>query len=59
LRQRDLVTVYEGSISAEHGVGQLKRHELAERGSPVKLNWMRAIKRALDPQGLLNPGKVI
>jgi FAD/FMN-containing dehydrogenase len=55
----DLVTVYEGSISAEHGVGQLKRHELAERGSPVKLNWMRAIKRALDPQGLLNPGKVI
>lgn len=55
----DLVTAYEGSISAEHGVGQLKRHELAARGSAVKLGWMRAIKQALDPQGLLNPGKVL
>jgi FAD/FMN-containing dehydrogenase len=55
----DLVTAFEGSISAEHGVGQLKRHELAERAAPVKLAWMRAIKQALDPQGLLNPGKVL
>jgi FAD/FMN-containing dehydrogenase len=48
-----------GSISAEHGIGQLKREELARRGSPVALQMMRAIKRALDPAGLMNPGRVI
>ncbi len=55
----DLVQACSGSISAEHGVGQLKRHELARRADPVKLGWMRAIKQALDPQGILNPGKLL
>jgi FAD/FMN-containing dehydrogenase len=48
-----------GSISAEHGIGQLKREELARRGSSVGLGMMRAIKRALDPSGLMNPGRVV
>ena len=48
-----------GSISAEHGIGQLKLDELAQRGSPVGLAMMRAIKRALDPAGLMNPGRVV
>ena len=48
-----------GSISAEHGVGALKREELALRKSPVALQMMRAIKQALDPQGRLNPGRVL
>ncbi|MEY4751294.1 MAG: hypothetical protein RIQ60_3508 [Pseudomonadota bacterium] len=48
-----------GSISAEHGVGQLKRDELAHYKSPVALELMRSIKRALDPQGIMNPGRVV
>ena len=48
-----------GSISAEHGIGQLKREELARRGSAVGLQMMRAIKHALDPAGLMNPGRVV
>jgi FAD/FMN-containing dehydrogenase len=48
-----------GSISAEHGVGQLKRDELTRYKSPLALELMRSVKRALDPQGLMNPGKVI
>ncbi len=48
-----------GSISAEHGVGVLKRDELALRKSPVALQLMRAIKRALDPHGVMNPGRVL
>jgi FAD/FMN-containing dehydrogenase len=48
-----------GSFSAEHGVGQLKRADLAQRKSVVELNLMRAIKNALDPDGILNPGKVL
>lgn len=55
----DLVTAWNGSISAEHGIGQLKRDELARLGDPVALDMMRQVKRALDPQGLLNPGKLI
>jgi FAD/FMN-containing dehydrogenase len=55
----DAVTAYSGSISAEHGVGALKRDELTHRKSPVALQMMRAIKRALDPQGLMNPGRVL
>lgn len=55
----DAVTVHGGSISAEHGVGLLKREELAARKSPVALGLMRAIKRALDPQGLFNPGRLL
>ena len=48
-----------GSFSAEHGVGALKRHEMDERKSPVALALMRSIKQALDPQGRLNPGRVV
>ena len=48
-----------GSISAEHGVGQLKREEIRRRKQPLELELMRAVKRALDPQGLMNPGKVL
>ncbi len=55
----DQVGRHGGSISAEHGIGRLKRDELAERKSPVALSMMRAIKAALDPQGLLNPGRVV
>ncbi|MBV8187036.1 MAG: FAD-binding oxidoreductase [Alphaproteobacteria bacterium] len=55
----DLVVRYGGSISAEHGIGQLKVDELAHYRSQVELDTMRAIKRALDPKNLMNPGKVI
>jgi FAD/FMN-containing dehydrogenase len=55
----DLVTRWEGSISAEHGIGQLKRDELARLGDPVAIAMMRAVKQALDPAGLLNPGKLV
>lgn len=48
-----------GSISAEHGIGQLKRDELADVKSPVELDLMRKIKAVLDPDGLMNPGKVV
>jgi FAD/FMN-containing dehydrogenase len=55
----DAVMAHGGSISAEHGIGRLKREELARRGHPVALDLMRAIKKALDPQGLLNPARVL
>jgi FAD/FMN-containing dehydrogenase len=55
----DLVTRWGGSISAEHGIGQHKRDELARLGDPVQLKIMRQIKQALDPHGLLNPGKLV
>jgi FAD/FMN-containing dehydrogenase len=55
----DLVTAWGGSISAEHGIGQLKRDELQRLGDPTALHMMRAIKDALDPQGLFNPGKLV
>lgn len=55
----DLVTAWGGSISAEHGIGQLKRDELARLGDPVWLAMMASIKQALDPAGLLNPGKLV
>jgi FAD/FMN-containing dehydrogenase len=48
-----------GSISAEHGIGQLKRELLAAHEGPVAIDVMRALKRALDPRGILNPGKVL
>ena len=55
----DAVAACGGSFSAEHGIGVLKRDELAARKSPVALTMMRAIKAALDPQGLMNPGRVL
>ena len=48
-----------GSISAEHGIGRLKREELAQRKDPTALALMQSIKRALDPLGLLNPGRLV
>ena len=48
-----------GSFSAEHGIGQLRRGELLRYKSPVELELMRAIKKTLDPQNILNPGKVL
>jgi FAD/FMN-containing dehydrogenase len=48
-----------GSISAEHGIGQMKVDELARLHDPVALSLMRSVKQALDPDGLLNPGKLI
>jgi len=55
----DAVAACDGSISAEHGIGELKREELRQRKSPVALAMMRAIKQALDPHGTLNPGRVL
>jgi FAD/FMN-containing dehydrogenase len=55
----DLVTAWDGTISAEHGIGQMKRDELARLGDPVTLALMRGVKAALDPQGRLNPGKLV
>ncbi len=55
----DAVAAHGGSISAEHGIGALKRDELARRKSPVALKLMRAVKAALDPAGTLNPGRML
>jgi FAD/FMN-containing dehydrogenase len=55
----DLVTQWGGSISAEHGIGQMKRDELGRLGDRVQLAMMASVKQALDPQGLLNPGKLV
>jgi FAD/FMN-containing dehydrogenase len=55
----DLVAEYGGSFSAEHGIGRLKVEELERYTAPVELELMRVIKRALDPHGILNPGKVL
>ena len=54
----DLVTAAGGSISAEHGIGQMKRDELA-RLDPERVATLKAIKAALDPRGLMNPGKLV
>jgi len=55
----DLVGRLGGSISAEHGIGRLKTQEFASRADPVEFDVMRVLKRALDPKGILNPGKVL
>ena len=55
----DLVIELDGSISAEHGIGKLKRDLLARVKSPVEMAMMRAIKKAIDPKGIMNPGKVL
>lgn len=48
-----------GSISAEHGIGKLKVHEIKEYRDPLESEMLRALKRALDPEDLMNPGKTI
>ena len=55
----DLVREFGGSFSAEHGVGRTKVGELERYASPVELELMRAVKRAFDPHGIMNPGKVL
>jgi FAD/FMN-containing dehydrogenase len=55
----DVVLGLGGSISAEHGIGRLKRHLMAAVRSPVELGLMRDVKRLLDPNGILNPGKLL
>jgi FAD/FMN-containing dehydrogenase len=55
----DAIAALGGSISAEHGLGQLKREEIGRHKSEIELDIMRAVKRALDPHGLMNPGKVL
>ncbi len=55
----DVIGEFSGSISAEHGVGRHRRESLAKRKSPVEMEMMRAIKKALDPKGIMNPGKML
>ena len=55
----DTAHALNGSISAEHGIGQLKREELLRYKSPVEIALMRSLKQALDPRGLMNPGKIL
>ena len=55
----DLVHAHHGSISAEHGLGQLKRHAIARYKSPLERSLMRQLKQTLDPHNLMNPGKVL
>ena len=55
----EIVKAMNGSISAEHGIGRLKRDELAIHGDSVKLGLLRRIKQALDPDGIMNPGAVL
>lgn len=55
----DIVRGLGGSISAEHGIGRMKRDEMAATKPAVEMEMMRAVKKALDPKGILNPGKVV
>lgn len=55
----DLVTAAGGSISAEHGIGRMKLAEFARLGGAARLGALRAIKRAIDPDGIMNPGKLV
>lgn len=55
----DLVHALGGTISAEHGLGQLKREEILRYKSPLEMSLMRAVKQAIDPRGLMNPGKLL
>jgi FAD/FMN-containing dehydrogenase len=48
-----------GSFSAEHGIGQSKRHAMATHKDPLAMELMRTLKNALDPEGRMNPGKVL
>ncbi len=55
----DIVRDLGGSISAEHGIGQMKRDELLATAPPVAIDLMRRVKAAFDPAGIMNPGKVL
>jgi FAD/FMN-containing dehydrogenase len=55
----DCIDRFEGSISAEHGVGLARRDDIARRKQPAEIAMMRAVKAALDPQGIMNPGKML
>ena len=55
----DVAADFRGSISAEHGIGRLKREEFARHVDPVELDVMKRVKAALDPAGIMNPGKVL
>jgi FAD/FMN-containing dehydrogenase len=55
----DFVQQFSGSFSAEHGIGQLKVFELERYANPVELDLMRRVKHAFDPNGIMNPGKVL
>jgi FAD/FMN-containing dehydrogenase len=55
----DIAVALDGSFSAEHGVGVLKKPELARYKTPVEIDLMRHIKQALDPDGIMNPGKIL
>jgi len=55
----DTVSEFDGSISAEHGLGQYKRGEIVRYKSTVEMDLMRALKRVVDPHGIMNPGKVL
>ncbi len=55
----DLIARYGGSFSAEHGIGQLKRGELQRYKNPGRTERDAMIKQALDPKGIMNPGKVL
>jgi FAD/FMN-containing dehydrogenase len=55
----DAIERFEGSISAEHGVGLARRDDIARRKSPAEMAMMRAVKAALDPMGIMNPGKLV
>jgi len=55
----DVIGTFDGSISAEHGIGRHRRETLSKRKSAVELQLMRAVKNALDPKGIMNPGKML
>ena len=55
----EIIGELEGSISAEHGIGQMKRDDLAQLKAGPEISMMRAVKTALDPTGILNPGKLL
>ena len=55
----EIVLDLDGSISAEHGVGRFKKDDMPHIKSPVELDLMRMVKAALDPKGVMNPGKLL